>query len=251
MKTAILALAFFSAVLAQDFDVLIRNGRIADGTGNPAYMGDIGVRAGRIAAMGRLSKSTAARIIDAAGLTVAPGFIDAHTHSDYTILVDGNAESMVRQGVTTMILGEGESVAPVTGKQEADWKDFAGYFARVLRQGVSTNIGTYVGSSQIWMYVHGPRAGPLTHAELEQARALVRQAMEQGALGVASSLSGPPGSWIDKGTLVAMCEVASQYGGVYSTHMQTEGNGVFEALAEALETGRRARLPVEIIHLKI
>jgi N-acyl-D-aspartate/D-glutamate deacylase len=144
----------------------------------------------------------------------------------------------------------------VGGKQDrvtkaADWKDFTGYFARLLRQGVSTNIGTYVGSSQIWTYVHGPYPGPLTSAELDQARALVREAMEQGALGVASSLSGPPGAWIDRNTLVAMCEVASRYGGVYSTHMRTEGNGVFQALAEALEIGRRASLPVEIIHIKI
>ncbi|MFB3826279.1 MAG: amidohydrolase family protein [Bryobacteraceae bacterium] len=257
MKTTALALLLTTAALAQSFDVLIRNGRIADGTGNPAFTGDVGVRGGKIAAVGRLAAgATAARTIDAAGLIVAPGFIDAHTHSDYTILADGNAESMVRQGVTTMILGEGESVAPVGGKQDrraeaVDWKDFTGYFDRVLRQGVSTNIGTYAGSSQIWTYVHGPRPGPLTPAEMRQVRDLVRQAMEQGALGVASSLSGPPGSWIDRDALVAMCEAASEYGGVYSTHMRTEGHGVFEALAEALEIGRRARLPVEIIHLKI
>ena len=233
---------------AQDFDLLIRNGRIVDGTGNPAYIGDVAIRGGKIAAMGRLAGRSAARVIDASGLTVAPGFIDIHTHSDYAILTDGNAESMVRQGVTTMILGEGESVAPVRG---GDWTDFAGYFARLLRQGVSTNIGTHVGSSQIWTYVHGPRAGPLAPQELEQARGLVRQAMQQGALGVASSLSGPPGSWIDTDTLVALCQVAAQHGGIYSTHLRTEGQGVFEALSEALEIGRRAGIPVDVLHLKI
>jgi N-acyl-D-aspartate/D-glutamate deacylase len=163
---------------------------------------------------------------------------------------------MVHQGVTTMILGEGGSVAPLGGKQgaseePADWTDFQGYFARVMRQGVSTNIGSHVGSSQVWTYVHGPSAGPPSPEELVQMRALVRQAMEQGALGVASSLSGPPGSWIDTGTLVAMCEVVSQYGGIYSTHVRTEGHGVFEAVGEAIEIGRRARLPVDILHLKI
>ena len=247
MRTLVAFFVVVLASLAQDFDVLIRNGLIVDGTGNPAHVGDLGIRDGRIVAMGRLA-GRAARTIDATGLTVAPGFIDIHTHSDYTILVDGNAESMVRQGVTSMILGEGESVAPA---KNDEWADFSGYFARLLRQGVSTNIGSHVGSSQVWTYVHGPRPGPLEAGELEQMRALIRQAMEQGALGVASSLSGPPGSWIDTGTLVAMCEVASRYGGIYSTHLRTEGQGVFEALEEALEIGRRARIPVDILHLKI
>ncbi len=242
--------------MCQDFDVIIRGGRIADGTGNPSFRGDLAIRNGRVAALGPLGSKTARRTIDADGLVVAPGFIDIHNHSDYTVLADGNAESMIRQGVTSMIFGEGGSAAPVGGKQEsregkADWTDFNGYFAKLLRQGISTNIGTYVGSSQIWTYVRGERAGPPTSAELEQMRTLVRQAMEQGALGVASSLSGPPGSWIDTDTLVAMCEVAGRYGGIYSTHMRTEGRGVFESVAEAIDIGRRAHVPVDIIHLKI
>ena len=248
---------------AQDFDLLIRGGRIVDGTGNPSFMGDIAIRGNRIVAMGHLGGATAKRNIDAAGLTVAPGFIDMHNHSDYTLLADGNAQSMIWQGVTSMVLGEGESAGPVGGKQphvsrrvlvsggEPDWADFNGYFARLLRQGISTNVASYVGSSQIWTYVHGEQAGPPTAAELDQMRALVRQAMEQGALGVSSSLSGPPGSWIDTGTLVAMCEAAAPYGGSYSTHMRTEGRGVFESVAEAIEIGRRAQVPVDIIHLKI
>lgn len=256
MRLLILLLALTSLLTAQEFDVIIRSGRLVDGTGDPWYVGDLGIRQGKIAALGRLSGRTASREIDASGLTVAPGFIDIHNHSDDTILADGSAESMVRQGVTSMIFGEGGSAAPLGGKQDrektsADWTDFNGYFARLLRQGVATNIGTYVGSSQIWTYVRGPRAGPPTPEELEQMRALVRQAMQQGALGVASSLSGPPGSWIDTNTLVAMCEVASQYGGIYSTHMRTEGQGVFESVAEAIEIGRRAHVPVDIIHLKI
>jgi N-acyl-D-aspartate/D-glutamate deacylase len=145
-----------------------------------------------------------------------------------------------------MILGEGESAAP--SKQ---WKDLRAYFAQLMRQGISTNIGTYVGSSQLWTWVHGDKAGPPTPGELDRIRALVTEAMEQGALGVASSLSGPPGSWIDTGTLVAMCEVASHYGGTYATHMRTEGRGVFDAVAEAIEIGRRAHVPVDITHLKI
>ena len=262
MRTTIYFL-FASMALAQDYDLLIRGGRIVDGTGNPSFVGDVAIRGDRVVAMGHLASANAKRTIDAAGLTVAPGFIDMHNHSDYTLLADGNAQSMIRQGVTTMVLGEGESAAPVGGKQprvsrrvlisggEPDWTDFNGYFARLLRQGISTNVASYVGSSQIWTYVHGEQAGPPTAAELEQMRALVRQAMEQGALGVSSSLSGPPGSWIDTDTLVAMCAAAAPYGGWYSTHMRTEGRGVFESVAEALAIGRRAHVPVDIIHLKI
>src|ERR1051325_9154792 len=196
--------------------------------------------------MGRLAGKTATRTIDATGLTVTPGFIDIHNHSDFTIAQDGDAQSMVRQGVTSMIFGEGGSAAP-----SKRWKDFNAYFADLLKSGISTNIGTYVGSSEIWTYVHGQKAGPPSAAELDRMRALVTEAMQQGALGVASSLSGPPGSWIDTDTLVAMCEVASKYGGIYSTHMRTEGRGVFESVAEAIEIGRRAQVPVDIIHLKI
>src|SRR5689334_19377873 len=246
MKLGLLLLQLGVLASAQDIDLVIRGGRIVDGTGNPAYVGDVAIRQGRIVAMGRLTGKTAERTIDAAGLTVAPGFIDIHNHSDNTIVTDGNAQSMVRQGVTSMIFGEGGSAAP-----SERWKDFNAYFAQVLKQGISTNIGSYVGSSEIWTTVHGQKAGPPTPEELNRMRALVKEAMQQGALGVASSLSGPPGSWIDTDTLVAMCEVAGQYGGIYSTHMRTEGRGVFESVAEAIEIGRRAKVPVDIIHLKI
>jgi N-acyl-D-amino-acid deacylase len=229
-----------------EFDLLIRGGRVVDGTGNPSFVGDVGVRDGRVAAVGRLAGRTAARTIDATGLAVAPGFIDIHNHSDDTIVEDGNAESMIRQGVTSMIFGEGLSAAP-----SERWKDFASYFSELRRRGISTNVGSYIGSGTVWTTVHGSKAGPPTPDELSRMRAVVREAMEQGALGVASSLSGPPGVWIDTDTLVAMCEVAGEYGGIYSTHMRTEGEGVFKAVAEALEIGRRARLPVDIIHLKI
>jgi len=229
-----------------EFDLLIRGGRIVDGTGNPSYLGDVGLRDGKVAAVGRLAGRSARRTIEAAGLAVAPGFIDIHNHSDDTIVEDGNAQSMVRQGVTTMILGEGGSAAPTER-----WKDFNAYFDELRKRGISTNIGSYVGSGLVWTTVHGPRAGPAAPAEVERMRGVVREAMEQGALGVASSLSGPPGVWIDTDTLVAMSEVAAKYGGIYSTHNRNEGDGVFLAVAEAIEIGRRARLPVDVIHLKI
>ncbi len=248
---------------AQEADLLIRGGRIVDGTGNPSFLGDVAVRGNRIVAMGHLESMSAKQVLEAKGLTVAPGFIDMHNHSDYTLIVDGNAQSMIRQGVTSMILGEGESAGPIGGKQTLssrrvlpgggvpNWNDFTGYFARLLRQGISTNVGSYVGSSQIWTFVHGERSGPPTSAELDEMRTLVRKAMEEGALGVSSSLSGPPGSWIDTDTLVAMCQAAAPFGGSYSTHMRTEGRGVFESVAEAIDIARRAGVPVDIIHLKI
>jgi N-acyl-D-amino-acid deacylase len=256
MKCVVLLTAVAALMSAQDFDVVIRNGHIVDGTGDPWFSGDLAIRDGKIAAIGRLPGAKGKRVIDAKGLVVAPGFIDIHNHSDYSLVIDGNAQSMVRQGVTSMILGEGGSAAPVGGKQQdkterADWTDFTGYFARLRKQGISTNIGTYVGSSQIWTYVRGERAGPPTAAELAEMQSLVKEAMQQGALGVASSLSGPPGSWIDTNTLVAMCKVAGETGGIYSTHMRTEGLGVFESVAEAIEIGRSAGVPVDIIHLKL
>src|SRR5882762_5003769 len=148
----------------QEFDLLIRGGRIVDGTGNPSFVGDIGVNGSRIVAMGHLAGAKAKRTVDAKGLTIAPGFIDIHNHSDYTLVADGNAQSMIRQGVTSMILGEGGYAAPADGKQ--GWTDFKGYFGFLLNQGISTNIGTYVGSSQIWTHVRGERAGPPTPEEL-------------------------------------------------------------------------------------
>jgi N-acyl-D-aspartate/D-glutamate deacylase len=147
--------------------------------------------------------------------------------------------------------GKQEKSNDAESNNAAGWTDFDGYFSRLLKQGISTNIGSYVGSSQVWTYVHGEHAGPPTADEVTQMQALVRQAMQQGALGVASSLSGPPGSWINTDTLVAMGKIAGEYGGIYSTHMRTEGKGVFESVVEAIEIGKRADLPVDIIHLKL
>ena len=160
---------------AQDFDLILRGGRIVDGTGNPWFRGDVAIRNGSIAAIGDLKSKSATRVIEAAGLVVAPGFIDIHNHSDDTLLVDGNAESMVRQGVTSMIFGEGGSAAP--SKEFPRLRD---YFAALLAKGISTNIGTYVGSSQVWMHVRGAKPAPPEPAELERMRSVVREAMADG-----------------------------------------------------------------------
>jgi N-acyl-D-amino-acid deacylase len=241
---AVLCVAM-TAAQRPDFDLIVRHGRIVDGTGNPWFIGDIGIRDGRLLAIGRV-QGTSRRTIDATGLVVAPGFIDIHNHSDETILVDPDAESMVRQGVTSMIFGEGGSAAP-----SDRWPRFSAYFGDLRRLGLSVNVGSYVGSSEIWTRVHGARAGPAAPSDVDRMRTLVDEAMRDGALGVSSSLSGPPGVWIDTETLVALCEVAARHGGIYSTHLRTEGHGVFAAVDEALEIGRRAQIPVDIIHVKI
>ena len=231
---------------AQEFDLLIHSGRIADGSGNPTIHGDIGIKNGRIAAMGRLAGRQAVRAIDAKGLVVSPGFIDMHNHSDETVLTDGNAESMVRMGVTSMILGEGSSSAPTP-----EFPRFRDYWAAVLKGGVSTNIGSYVGSGLIFQTAHGSKPGPATAAEIEKMRALIRQAMEDGALGVSTSLHQTPGYWISTDELVEMAKAAGAYGGVYSSHIRSEGEEVFESVSEAIQVGRRAGVPVDILHLKI
>ena len=256
MKTRrflLLSLGLFSlsgqagwAAPAPAFDVVIRNGRIADGSGNPTFKGDVGIRGGRIVAVGALGGQKGKRTLDAAGLVVAPGFVDIHSHADNALLVDGGAHSAVYQGITTVILGEGPSMAP-----SRDYPRFRHYFARLLKQGIAINAGSYVGSSQLWTEVRGAKAGPPTADERTRMQALVRQSMEDGALGVSSSLSGPPGSWIDTDTLVAMCQAAGPYGGIFSTHMRHEGLEVWAAVDEALSIGRRAGVPVDIIHLKI
>ena len=246
IKFAFLALLPATFLSGQDLDLLIQNGKIADGTGNPSFHGDIGIRDGRIAAMGKLSGRKATRTIDAKGLVVAPGFIDMHNHSDDSVLSEGNAESMIRMGVTSMILGEGSSSAP-----SARFPRFRDYWAALLKSGVSTNIGSYVGSGLIFATAHGSKPGPATAADVQKMRNLIRHAMEDGALGVSTSLHQTPGFWISTDELVEMAKVAAEYGGIYSTHTRSEGEEVFESVSEAIQIAKRAGLPVDLLHLKI
>ena len=212
MKFTFIALLAVMAgcVSAQDYDVLIRNGKIVDGTGDPSFHGDVGIKDGKIVALGKLLNKTATRTIDATGLVIAPGFIDMHNHSDDTVLTDGDAMSMITQGVTSMILGEGNSQAPVK------FPRFRDYWAALAKKGVSTNIGSYVASGSVYEKSRGMKSGAATPAEMEGMRQSVREAMEDGALGVSSSLMALPGYWITTDELVEMCKVAGQYGGIYS-----------------------------------
>ncbi len=226
--------------------MLIQNGRIVDGTGNPSFLGDLGIKAGRIAAMGKLAGRSATRTIDAKGLAVSPGFIDMHNHSDDVILADGNAESMIRMGVTSMILGEGSSAAPTP-----EYPRFRDYWAALQKGGVSTNIGSYVGSGLIYQNARGAKPGPATAAEVQKMRELIQQAMEDGALGVSTSLHQTPGFWISTDELVEMAKVAASNGGIYATHTRSEGEEVFDSISEAIQIAKRSGTTVDLLHLKI
>jgi dihydroorotase/N-acyl-D-amino-acid deacylase len=203
-------------------------------------------------------------VIDARGLTVAPGFIDLHSHSDYTLLVDGKAESKIRQGVTTEILGESESAGPILGPAvpefdkeltryglTRDWTTLGEYFARVQRQGTSVNIASYVGSGQVRMDVMGNVDRPATALEMEKMKELVEQALCEGAIGLASGLIYPPNSFATTDELIELAKVAARYGGIYTSHIRGEGDHWKRAIDEAIEIGEKARLPVHILHFKM
>jgi N-acyl-D-aspartate/D-glutamate deacylase len=243
------------------YDLVIRNGKIVDGTGNPWFIGDVAVRGDRIVAVGRVPPGTAAREIDAKGLIVAPGFIDMHSHSDYVLLEDGDAQSKIRQGVTTEILGEGQSAGPTRGKlsakratvrgKEVSWTTLGGYFDTVEKAGVSVNIASYVGLDNIWESVMGKSYDRPTAQQREEMKSLIDEAMKEGAFGLSSLLAMPPGSLATTDDLVELCKVVGKHGGIFSTHNRNEGTEVFAAIKEAIAVGEGAGVPVDIIHLKI
>ena len=246
------------------FDVVILNGRIIDGSGNPWYSGDVAIRGDRIVAIGKLDGAPAKQLINAHGMVVAPGFIDMLGQSEFPLLIDNRAISKLSQGITTEITGEGGSAAPqnaITIKAampglepyhlKIDWTDLAGYFQRLEKQGTPINIGTYVGAAQVREAVIGDDNRAPTAQELEQMKALVKQAMEQGAFGVSTALIYPPGHYAKTDELIELARVAAQYGGIYATHMRSEGKSEMAAIDEALQIGREAHLPVEIFHLKV
>ena len=235
---------------ARPFDLLITNARIVDGTGGPSIAGSVGVRDGRIAGVGRVA-GPAARTIDAAGKVVAPGFIDPHSHSDYALLVDGNAESKIRQGVTTEVIGESGSVAPQKPTAERPWSDFAGYFAMIERSKTAVNLLSYVGLGQVREYVIGNDERAPSTAELEKMSGLVSDAMKQGAYGVATGLIYSPNAYAKLDELVALSRPASAAGGFYASHLRYDGEKLRDGLEEAIAIGEQARIPVHIFHLKV
>jgi N-acyl-D-amino-acid deacylase len=247
----------------QSFDVIIGNGRVVDGTGAPWFRADVGITGDRITAIGNLSSAQATTRIDAAGQVVAPGFIDLLGQSEFNVLVDSRAASKITQGITTEITGEGAAIAPVSDRMWADrkasydhfkiaqdWHSLDEYFARLARSTTAINVGTFVGSGGLRDYVVGKEDRPATPDELAKMKALVAEAMTDGALGLSSSLQYIPNRFSSTDELVELAKVAAEYGGLYITHQRSEGNKVFESVDEVLAIAERANIAAEIWHLK-
>lgn len=245
------------------FDLVLEHGRIVDGTGSPWYSGDVGVREGRIAAIGNLAGASARRRIDVAGKVVAPGFIDMLGQSEATILVEPRLPSKIYQGITTEITGEGGSIAPLSDRMAeedrlgyehlgitADWRSLDDYFRRLEKQGMGINLATYVGATQVRRMVLGQENRAPSPAELDRMKGLVREAMEQGAVGLSTSLQYAPAPYATTEELIALAAESARHGGLYATHMRSESEGEMAAIDEAIRIAREARTPVEIWHLK-
>src|SRR3984885_7392794 len=246
------------------FDLVITNGHIIDGTGSPWYSGDIGIRDGKVAAIGNLTAASRKRTIDAAGRVVAPGFIDMLGQSELSILVEPRLPSKIYQGITTEITGEGGSIAPLNDaiiqidragyehyKITPDWRTFRQYFARLEKQGMGINLASYVGATQVRRMVLGDDDKQPTPMQLEQMKALVRDAMKDGAVGVSTALEYAPAPYAKTEELIALAAEGGKFGGIYSTHMRNESDSVLESIDEALRIGREAHVPVEIWHIKV
>lgn len=254
--------AFAQEPARAPFDVLIRGGKIVDGTGNPWFIGDVAIQGDRIAAVGPLGADVRAkRVMDAQGLVVAPGFIDMHSHSDMTLFEDGTARSKVSQGVTTEILGEDSSGGPSKGERKPrsveiagvtrTWTTLGGYFDELERRGIAVNVASYVGLGTLLECVQGDSLDRPDGPRLSAMKRLLDEAMRDGALGLSTMLAGPRELAVQTDDLVALCEVVKQHGGLYSSHIRNEGTEVLAAVKEAIAIGRRADVPVDIIHIKI
>jgi len=268
MKTGFFVLALIGAFSAlgqeaPDFDVIIKGGTVYDGTGAAPQQVDVAIRGDRIAGLGDFSKASAPTIINARGLAVAPGFINMLSWSTESLIQDGRSESEIRQGVTTEIMGEGESMGPVNDrvrehmlreqkdiKYDVKWNTLAEYLQYLEKRGISCNVASFVGATTIREYVIGFDDRAPTPDELDQMRALVRQEMESGALGIGTSLIYPPAFYAKTDELIELCKVAAKYQGKYISHMRSEGNQLLQALDELIRIARQANIPAEVYQIK-
>jgi N-acyl-D-aspartate/D-glutamate deacylase len=248
---------------APRYDVVVVNGKVVDGSGNPWFYADVAIKGGKIIKIGKIDPSSGRRVIDAKGMVVTPGFIDLHTHTDMTVLADGNAESKVRQGVTLDVIGESSTVAPLSGKAleeykedakrragvDVDWTTLAGYFRRLNKKGSSINIASSVSPQQIRKVVIGFEDRPATAAEIDKMTKLVAQAMEEGAVNLSTAFTGGGYKYADE--MIAMAKVVAKYGGYYGTHIGGEGEQVMEELDKAIRIAEEAKIPVHIYHIKV
>jgi N-acyl-D-amino-acid deacylase len=260
--TCSLALLGFAAPRAP-FDVIVRGGTVYDGSGSPGRVADVAIRGDAIAAVGDLSADSARTVVDARGLAVAPGFVNMLSWSTESLIVDGRSQGEIRQGVTTEIFGEGNSMGPLNPdmkrrmkedqadlKYDVKWTTLSEYLAYLERKGVAPNVASYLGAATVREYVIGLDDRPPTPSELERMRALVKQEMEAGALGIGSSLIYAPGTYAKTEELAELCKVAARYRGKYISHLRSEGDRFLEAIDELVRISREAGLPAEIYHLK-
>src|SRR5438876_8635900 len=260
------ALAVSEAATAQlppSVDVLIKGGTVYDGTGGEGHVTDVAIRGDRIAGVGDFAKASAKKTIDARGLAVAPWFINMLSWSNESLIQDGRSQSESRQGVTTEIMGEGESMGPLNNRMkervlreqkdikfEIKWKTLAEYLRYLETRGVSCNVASFLGATTVREYVIGLEDKQPTPQQLEEMRDLVRREMESGALGIGTSVIYPPAFYAKTEELIELCKVAAKYHGKYISHMRSEGNQLFEALDELLRIAREANIPAEVYHIK-
>lgn len=267
--TVIVILTILTSCKKKEYDIIIRNGTIYNGLGGTPVMADLAIQGDSIAFIGDLSDAEGKKEIDAKGLAVAPGFINMLSWSTETLLEDGRSMSEIKQGVTLEVMGEGESMGPMNEKMKADylsymndslkailnntipWTTLGEYLEFVEKSGTSTNIASFIGATTPRVHVIGYENRAATAEELEKMKSLVKEAMEEGAMGVGSSLIYAPADYASTEELIEMCKVASQYNGMYITHMRSEADKIYEALEETFRIAREAKLPAEIYHLKI
>ncbi len=245
------------------FDVIIRNGTIYDGNGGAPYLADIGINADTIAFIGDFKNASAKNETDAKGKAIAPGFINMLSWANESLIVDGNSQSDIRQGVTMEVMGEGSSMGPLSANMKAEmqngqsdskykvpWSTLGEYLTFLESKGVSCNVASFIGAGTVREYVVGKDNRVATPAQLNSMQLLVKQAMEEGAMGVGSSLIYPPGNFANTNELITICEEAAKYGGMYISHIRSEGNKLNEAVDELITIAREANIPAEIYHLK-
>ena len=249
---------------SQQYDLIIQNGVIYDGNGGEPFLADIGIRADTIATIGELKHAKAGQVIDASGKAVAPGFINMLSWATESLIEDGRSQGDIRQGVTLEVMGEGMSMGPLTPalkemmvKDQGDirfpveWNTLGGYLQFLEKRGISCNVASFIGATTCRMYVIGEDNRKASDQELDSMKQLVRIAMQEGAMGVGSSLIYPPASFSDTRELVELCKAAAEYNGMYISHMRSEGNRIHEAIDELITIAREAKLPAEIYHLKM
>jgi N-acyl-D-aspartate/D-glutamate deacylase len=245
------------------YSLIVRGGRLYDGSGSPWFSGDVAVSGDRIEAMGDLKGCKAEKIVDADGLSVAPGFIDIHTHSDTSLLMDARGESHIRQGVTTAVIGNcGGSSAPLTDSESAKmpalfppgadlhWKTYGEYLTCVEKAGTSMNVAPLVGHGTVRNVVMGYNPAEPNEEQMGQMSALVREAMEDGCFGMSTGLIYTPGCYGGTVEIARLAKVIAEYDGLYFTHIRGENDTLLDAVQEAIEIGRRSKVPVQIAHLK-